>query len=195
MNTLIDGLGIDQLMQRYGLNSKTQLQTRRDKLGLKFEAPNGGRKTIATHDQILLLDQLHDFIKNGGSIDKFIETKRLNQSTELSSELSSESNSGQSDLLQLSHGLALLADAIASSPGNLFAASYPQIVHRLSTPSDPLMIQEQLQRVSDRGWIISTSQLSQILGVKKFGSDRYGFVFLKAGTIGRETGWMVRRKE
>lgn len=183
MNTLIDGLGIDQLMQRYGLNSKTQLQTRRDKLGLKFEAPNGGRKTIATHDQILLLDQLHDFIKNGGSIDKFCEMRRVNHSTELAT----ESNSGQSDLLQISQGMMLLANAITSGAGNLFAT-------RLSTPTDPLMIQEQLQRVSDRGWVVSTSQLSQILGVKSFGSDRYGFVFVKSGQVGREAGWVVRRK-
>jgi len=46
MNAQIDGLGIEELCDRYGIK-KAQLYNRKNSLSLEFEIPSGGRKSIA----------------------------------------------------------------------------------------------------------------------------------------------------
>lgn len=65
---------------------------------------------------------------------------------------------------------------------------------RLVPPVDPLQPQEQLQKIVDRSWQVSTSQLQKVLGVKpRHQEERYGFRFEIVGKVGRESAWSVKR--
>lgn len=68
------------------------------------------------------------------------------------------------------------------------------VANRLNPPTaDPLAIQEQLQRISDRQWTVSTSQLRQIIGRKPKVGNLYGFEFSKAGKISFQDAWRIRQ--
>lgn len=62
-----------------------------------------------------------------------------------------------------------------------------------ATPQpDPLAPQRQLKEAWREGWILSTRQVRDILGLASWsGGDRYGFAFEKAGKVGAQSGWRV----
>lgn len=62
-------------------------------------------------------------------------------------------------------------------------------------PADPLAMFRQLEEIAQHGWLLSTSQLVDIMGVKPKGEscDRFGFRFTRAGKNGSETAWRVEK--
>ena len=79
--------------------------------------------------------------------------------------------------IQLPPAVAVLVEAIAS---------------QLSPPTDTLAPQRQLKEAYTQGWLLSTAQVRQIVGVPSWqGSDRYGFRFEKVGKEGRQNSWQV----
>lgn len=59
----------------------------------------------------------------------------------------------------------------------------------------PIEPWENLEQVYQYGWMLSTSQLRDLVGTKptKNGWRRGSFVFWKAGRIGRETAWQIEK--
>ncbi len=92
---------------------------------------------------------------------------------------------------QSSEAVDISLDVAQSPPWLLFAEA---IAQRLSPSSpDPLLPQRQLQELADRGWLATTSQLRAILGVHPREGVWYGFHLSKAGRIGRQGAWEVRK--
>jgi hypothetical protein len=60
---------------------------------------------------------------------------------------------------------------------------------------DPLRKHEQLEKAAEKGWILTTSEIEEIIGVKPHGESysRGNWIFVRAGKIGRELGWVVER--
>jgi hypothetical protein len=61
---------------------------------------------------------------------------------------------------------------------------------------DPFAKQRHLQEACDRKWILESTQLAQILGLKSIHGEtffRYGFKFCKAGKNGRSNLWKVSK--
>ena len=131
-------------------------------------------RAYVTHEQKLLLDEYH---------------RRRSESKQALAEFLAELN-GTSELVPNSSELSQQAVWLrfAEALATRLAPAAP----------DPLSPQEQLQRICDRGWQVSTSQLEQILGVG-YGAiarhpERFGFVLTKVGQVGREAAWQVQKK-
>jgi len=64
-------------------------------------------------------------------------------------------------------------------------------------PPEPLQGLEELEKAAEKGWLLTTEQVQQLLGVKPKvkGSDRTftrgSFSFVKSGKIGSQTAWKV----
>jgi len=51
-----------------------------------------------------------------------------------------------------------------------------------------------LERVAEKGWLLSTSQLAPLLGLRSLSGkvfERYGFSFTRVGRNGAESAWRV----
>jgi len=83
--------------------------------------------------------------------------------------------------LDPSLALALVVDAIAGKLQDL-------------TLADPMVNLRSLEEACDRGWLLSTSQLAPLLGLKSLNGKefcRYGFRFTRVGRNGSESAWRV----
>ena len=66
------------------------------------------------------------------------------------------------------------------------------------TEPDPLANLELLDRVAEKGWLLSTSQLAPLLGLKSLHRAefcRYGFRFTRVGRNGAESAWRVGKEK
>jgi hypothetical protein len=64
-----------------------------------------------------------------------------------------------------------------------------------SSQRDPLRKHQQLKEAAAEGWILTTSEIEEIIGVKPHGDVfvRGNWQFKRAGKIGRESAWVVER--
>lgn len=64
-----------------------------------------------------------------------------------------------------------------------------------SSQRDRLRKHQQLKQSAEEGWILTTSEIEEIIGVKPHGESygRGNWIFKRAGKIGRELGWVVER--
>ena len=64
-----------------------------------------------------------------------------------------------------------------------------------SSQRDPLRKHQQLKEAAAEGWILTTSEIEEIIGVKPHGESysRGNWQFNRSGKIGRESAWVVER--
>ena len=62
-------------------------------------------------------------------------------------------------------------------------------------PRSPLWFQEELEKAADLGWILSSSDVEALIGVKPKGEifQRGGWEFTRAGKIGNQGAWKVNK--
>ncbi|MFM7449450.1 MAG: hypothetical protein ACKO24_12735 [Leptolyngbyaceae cyanobacterium] len=179
----IDRLPVSQLMDRYGI-VRSAVYTRMDALGIKPEKV--GNKAFVTSKQIKVLDDLHQFLQAGGNTPEFLESRGIQSSTGQSSEQSS--------------GLSLASPDFV----NLIAAITAEVASRLQPSTnqpDLFAYFETLEKAAQNGWLLSTSEVAELLDllpsdIRQYG-DRFseaGFVFTKAGyRAGGEVAWKVSK--
>ena len=65
----------------------------------------------------------------------------------------------------------------------------------LQPPRDPLAHWEQLEKAAANGWLLSSSEIEQLLGTRPHGDrwERGAFVFVRSGKIGRETSYRIEK--
>lgn len=92
-------------------------------------------------------------------------------------------------------GVPEYSDAPMSSFSAAIALVDEMIRRELLMPHfDALAPQRQLKEAAEEGWVLSTAQVREILGLKSWsGSDRYGFRFERAGNVGSSAGWKVKQ--
>lgn len=167
---------------------------------LEPEKQNG--RNIYSADQIALMDRLDAHLKAGHPIATFPAVSQDSlPSSYRTQDISSEIAVSQ-DRLQLSHrtqdnrsdkmaGAASLIDAIAGKVVEIISLNQAGLV-----APDPLANLRMLQEACDRGWLLSTSQLAPLLGVKGLNGrtiERFGFTFTRVGRNGIESAWKVGR--
>ena len=65
-------LGVNELCDRYEIKSRKSLYSRLDGLGITLD--KDGNKSYATEEQVKLLDQQNEHLKNGGTLKNFVPT-------------------------------------------------------------------------------------------------------------------------
>ena len=203
-------LTVNELCDRYKLKSRKSLYSRLD--GLSITLAKDGNKSYATEEQIKLLDQQDEHIKNGGNIKNFVPTTHAEVTQHNIS-----SNLDISDIVETTqHNTEPLtfSDLKSEKQAGVHSAltTQPQlpqdIVQAVSQaiapymqPVDPLWYLERLEAARASGWELTTSQVQELIGVfprcnsGKRTFKRGSFIFVKSGKIGNQTAWKVQKVE
>ncbi|MBF2086523.1 hypothetical protein [Thermoleptolyngbya sp. C42_A2020_037] len=177
----IDRIPVNQLMQRYGL-VKSAVYKRLNDLGI--DPQKVGNKSYVNAEQLRLLDDLHQFIKSGGTMPEFLESRGIQPAQNLSSGDSSGLSKVQPDMI------------------NLVSAIAAQFANRLQPPPDPLAYYQKLEDAARNGWLMRTSEIADLLDLSisemQYYGDRFseaGFTFTKSGyRAGGEIAWKVSKE-
>jgi len=183
----LDSLTIKDLEARYGVtrsNIYNRINGLKEK-GYPMEPEKQAGKSIFNADQVSVMDALDSHIKAGNEIASFPSADGVTPSYVLQdkAELTYRTPDTQPQFDQ-SLALALVVEALAGKLQD-------------SQPPDPLVNLRSLEEACDRGWLLSTSQLAPLLGLKSLNGkefSRYGFRFTRVGRNGSESAWRVGKE-
>lgn len=173
-----------QAAERYGCEKNySTFHNRMTKLGIKPE--RRGRQSFLSSTQIELLDRLDLHLKNGGTFSNFVieqgEAIPLESSAK-TTELATTSNSS----IVSSSGIGDVE--IITALQSIAAANY-----------DVLTPQKRLKEAAEEGFLLTTEQVSKIVGLShstisswKSGTKKLGFSFTKEHE-GASVVWRVSR--
>lgn len=173
-----------QAAERYGCDNYSTFHNRMVKLGIKPE--RRGRQSFLNQQQIQLLDRLDTHLKSGGVFGNF------------------EIEEGATKPMQQSSSSAKLVakkiDSIATN-GSIGDVEIIAALQSLATQNyDVLTPQKRLKEAVDNDFLLTTEQVSQILGLNpntvrswRSGTQRLGFVFQKEHEGSSAVVWRVRR--
>ena len=191
---------LDELQTRYELKSRKGIYARINALNLQLPK-DSKRRSYATEQMVQQLDDLDAHLKSGGELKSYVPTTH----TEVMSDVTvphmevSEPH-GTNELLpnevtpgNITNTNDLLPDMLPEEVTLL-----PQllsVIQNLTNNHDPLMPNRLLAEAADRGYILTSKQIKDILGIKPKGSSftRLGFSFTKIGKDGIYSSWSVER--
>jgi DNA-binding transcriptional regulator YhcF (GntR family) len=182
----IDRIPISQLPSRYGI-ARSAIYTRLK--DLQIEPVKSGRKAFVNAQQLQLLDKLHEHISKGGVTSDFLKQQQ-------------QQNTSVSNTEDFS---ALVQDSPVQMTGlqpSALVAMVSAIVQRL-IPHHPLDYLQALESAYEKGWLLSTSELADLLKLSPKTIASYGlsfedagFVFTRCGKRKRgEIAWKVEKAE
>ncbi len=182
---------IKDLQQKYGLKTRQSVY---DWLkGVGAEVHKQGNRSFVTAEDVEKLDQLKEHLDKGGSIKSFTPTVTPTvysepDSTNLPTDLvQSSTDSVNSELDKVPSEYVQL---------ELFERLVEGIAEKI-TPTNPISHWEKLDLAADKGYILTTHEVRQLVGTKPKGKEwiRGAFQFIRAGKIGNQAGWKVSRLE
>lgn len=211
MTTELDSLTIKDFESRYGVtrsNIYNRINGLKEK-GYFMESEKQGSKSVFNADQIALMDSLDRLLKEGKSIGDFPAASgqaELRPVSQDSSTLSRRTQDTSKDSSLGMFGMATVIDAIAGKVADILAfrqqetapqlPSSPPAVRVSGVEHDPLSQIRALQEACDHGWLLSSSQLAPLVGLKKVQGksfERFGFKLVKVGRNGAESAWRVEK--
>ncbi len=187
--------GVQELCDRYSIKSRKSLYSRLD--GLLIALARDGNKSYATDEQVKLLDQQHEHLKNGGTLKNFVPTA-IASVTVLKDCKSESVVETTQQTIQPSIQSILLEDIVEALRIAIIEAM-PTAIASMMTPPDPLWYLERLETARAKGWELTTSQVKELIGVKPSSGQgkktfrRGSFIFVKTGKIGNQTSWKVQK--
>ena len=208
---------LDELQTRYELKSRKGIYARINALNLQLPK-DSKRRSYATEQMVQQLDDLDAHLKSGGELKSYVPTTH----TEVMSDVTvphmevSEPH-GTNELLpnevtpgNITNTNDLLPNQVTlgnSNTNDLLPDMLPEevtllpqllsVIQNLTNNHDPLMPNRLLAEAADRGYILTSKQIKDILGIKPKGSSftRLGFSFTKIGKDGAYSSWSVERYE
>ena len=174
-----------QAAERYGCDNYSTFHNRMVKLGIKPE--RRGRQSFLNQQQIQLLDRLDTHLKSGGVFGNFEIEEGATRS------MSESTSSGKL--------VASKVNPIATS-GSIGDIEIIAALQSLAMKNyDVLTPQKRLQEAVDNDFLLTTEQVSQILGLNantvrswKNGTQRLGFVFHKEHEGSSSVVWKVNKR-
>ena len=185
METVLDNFPVSQLQSRFNIG-KQAVYNRLDALDIKpFKE---GNRSYLKPEQLELLDKLHEYVTQGGTMAEF-----KSQLDKVDSPLDTvDSKVDGLDALvksNQSNDLELLVQVISASVEKALTSGKSK---------SPLWYMKELKEATEEGWLLTTSQIQELIGVKpktKKGENTYtrgSFSFVKSGKIGTQTAWKVK---
>jgi predicted DNA-binding protein YlxM (UPF0122 family) len=171
---------IKELPDRYSI-ARSAIYVRMKRLNITPHTQ--GNRSYINASQLELLDDLHDFLVEDSSrtIDEFLKRLSTFELNEL--------------------GFFPKGQLARKQTGHLTTESVRAVEYNQGTHAAQLRERfEFLERASAKGWLLSTSDLAQLIGlspstvVKHEQLSRWGFSFVKCTErTGREVNWTVKR--
>lgn len=170
--TDIDPYPVSELQSRYNIG-KQAVYNRLD--ALKIKPDRQGNRSYITLEQLQVLDRLHDHITAGGTMADF-------QSPPMESSWSLVDSVDKTSGLSKTDDLITLIERIAAA---------------IKPAEQPLAHLEQLEKAATNNWLLSTSEVQRVIGVKPKGESfvRGSFTFVRSGKIGNQSAWRVVKSE
>jgi hypothetical protein len=177
----VDLIPITQLPSRYDI-ARSNLYTRLKDLGIEPERQ--GKKAFVNAEQLQLLDELHEHIQRGGTTSEFLKNKN--------SELSFDDRA-----------LAAIPSESSLFQPATFVTVVEAIVKRLlPSTGSRLAYMRELEEAYEKGWLLSTSELADLLKLSPKTIAAYGqafedggFVFTRVGIRkGGEIAWAIDKQ-
>jgi hypothetical protein len=182
MNTEIDNFPVSQLQNGFSIG-KQAVYNRLDALDIKpFKE---GNKSYITANQLQLLDRLHEHINQGGTMAEF--KKSTASPVDFSDSPVEIVETGMN--LSTANNLEVLVQVVSTGVEKAIATS--------TQAKSPLWYMVELKRAADEGWLLTTKEVKDLIGVKpntKKGEKTYkrgNWLFIKSGRIGNQTAWKV----
>jgi len=162
-------LTIADLLTRYNLKTRQSLYNRINALGV--EPARKGNKVLFDDEAVKLLDQLDEHLEEGGTLNNFVPPSEV---TAVGNRI--EPIASESEFLPFDPGMVALM----------------QMLESRRSPLDNL---RDLEDAVSYGWLLTTTQIEKLLGVKPRGEvfDRQGFLFTRQGKAGREAQWSITK--
>lgn len=192
-DTIVDPFPVSSLPDRYSV-SKQIVYRRMQQTNVP--TIRKGRFSYVRADHVAVLDRLHQHLAGGGMMEDFEEVvdnpiDELPWSTDESPE----------DIRV--DGFTKLAELSTRWDRDDFCDRTLEAIEMFANAvddlaianSDPLDCWVQLDRAIESGWVLSTSQVREVVGAKPRGEVwEYGaYRFDRVGKVGRETGWRVSK--
>ena len=196
MKTEIDNFPVSQLQSRFSLG-KQAVYNRLDALGIKpFKE---GNRSYITADQLQLLDQLHEHINQGGTMAEFKKSAAspVDKTESLVDKLESPVDKAASLVDTVERGMNKSAANNLELMVQVVSAGVEKAIASSVQAKNPLWYMVELKRAADEGWLLTTKEIQELIGVKprtKKGESTYtrgSFSFVKSGKIGGQTAWKV----
>lgn len=165
----IDPYPVSELTSRYSIG-KQAVYNRLEALSIKPE--KYGNRSYLSCEQLHSLDRLHEHLANGGTLAKF-------EPPPTKVELSLVDSLDTSTRLSSTNDLIILVERLAVA----------------LRPTEPLAHWKQLETAVAHDWLLTTTEVKAVIGVKPKGDSftRGCFTFIRAGKIGNQISWQVVR--
>jgi len=203
----LDSFPVSELQHRYNI-VRSNVYNRLEALNIKPEKQRG--RAYINGEQLQLLDALDEHIEKGGTTSEFVAStdSGLVEKSSGQQHLSTgqiEKSSGQQHLSTGQVGQFTLTEQHSALAGLIEALAsrlMPMIVSQLKPAHDPLASLRGLEEAYRNQWLLSTSELAQLLKVSPRTVRSYGeqfsdagFVFTRAGTRKRgEVAWEIGKR-
>ena len=189
MNTEIDQFPVSELRDRFSIG-RTALYERMNTLSIK--PVKQGTKSYVSGEQLRRMDELDFHLKSGGGLADFarpVQQTSGEQTEQLSLPVSQSVSPTQSP------AMVSVIEGIVQSVFTRLAPQPAQVGMRLAHLRE-------LEEAYEKKWILSTSELADLLGlsattVRGYGDqfEEAGFVFTRSGTRSRgEVAWKVEKR-
>lgn len=187
----IDLVPLSQLPSRYGIARSNLYNRIKD---LKIESVKQGRKAFINADQLQLLDALHAHLDRGGTTPGFIQLLKKKGSSALSTVDRPASYITESSR-ESEPMIAINPVALVATIETVVKRIVPQSTRRLT-------YLEELESAYQNGWLLSTSEISDLLKftpktIASYGDEfnDAGFTFTRVGTRkGGEIAWSIDKQ-
>ena len=188
----VDLIPLSQLPSRYGIARSNLYNRLKD---LKIESVKQGRKAFVSAADLQLLDKLHIHLEQGGNTSEFIK-QQANEHHLVNSPTA---------FPEVSHSFETIYPSeptISLNPSALVGVI--ETVVKKFIPSSPsrLTYLRELEEAYQNQWLLSTSELADLLGLNQKTITNYGqefsdagFVFERAGVRkGGEIAWSIDKE-
>lgn len=162
---------------------------------LKIESVKQGRKAFVNATQLQLLDGLHTHLENGGTTNEFL--KQVGSNSHLVTTQTAEPS------VYNSMGTPHYSEPTISLQPSVLVGAIEAVVKRL-IPSNRSRLNylRELEEAYEKAWLLSTSELADLLGLNQKTITNYGqefndagFIFARVGTRkGGEIAWSIDKE-
>ena len=183
---------LSQLPDRYGIARSNLYNRLKD---LKIESIKQGRKAFITSSQLQMLDDLDAHLQQGGTTPEYIT--QLSSDRALTTVPTNQTEVYHPEAVETYQEPTLTIQATA-----LIGAIETVVKRLIPTNKSRLSYLRELEEAYDKGWLLSTSEVADLLGLSPKTIANYGQEFTDAGFIfarvgirkGGEIAWSVDKE-
>lgn len=182
---------VSKLKERYQIGKQAEINRRKH---LKIKPLKKDGTNYITKEELDLLDSLDQYLKETGG--------KMSDFSPKSTGLAVESSGGHTGLDSVDSTEVEYQEAklIENNPDdqnldNNWNLLIETLAKNLQPARSPLQHWRELEEASEKGWLLTTSQVKELAGAKPKGEkwQRGSFLFTKASKIGSQTAWLVEK--